>query len=119
MSSQMYSGRYAPKPVRLLRPKNGQKPGKSLTENGHFKQSNNMENFSTPLVIDIDKMNSHIGDMVTEIDAELKAIDDRSRKLRQAKQSLQEVCYHQYEADGHDHSGHYEKCKFCGKSQRN
>lgn len=78
-----------------------------------------MEQFSTPLVIDIDRMNNHIKEMVSEINAELSALDERGRKLRQAKQSLQEVCYHQFEADGADHSGHYEKCKFCGKSQRN
>jgi hypothetical protein len=78
-----------------------------------------MEQFSTPLVIDIEKMNGHIKEMVSGINDELSAIDERMRKLRQAKQSLQEVCYHVFDADGHDHSGHYEKCRFCGKTQRN
>ena len=78
-----------------------------------------VEKFSTILEIDIDKMNEHVRVMVSEINAELKAIDERARKLRQAKQSLQEVCYHRFEPDGQTHGGHFEKCKLCGKSQRN
>jgi len=53
-------------------------------------------------------------------DLEQKRVDLNQQviKIEKAIKALQEICEHEFEPDGRDSHHSYEKCKYCGVTQK-
>lgn len=65
-----------------------------------------------------ERLNEHIAGLIQEINTRIADLDIQGKSLIQARASLQNICRHEFEADGRAHNNIFEKCRICGLTRK-